>query len=62
MKKWNSALVYSALAKEVTMATIYRDKNNLPPMKHELGVADLLKAVGTPDNEIWNEPIWGFEN
>jgi len=61
MKKGDSALVYSAFAKEVTMATIYRDKNNLPAIKNELGIEDFLKAVGTPHNELWNEPIWDLK-
>ena len=58
MQKGDSAMVHSAFAKEVTMATAFRDKNNNPVLEHENSIAGFLKAVGTPHPEVWYEEIW----
>lgn len=58
MSASDSAMVHSAFAKQVTMATIGKDKSGQPFIRNESGIADFLKAVGTPHPETWNEPIW----
>jgi hypothetical protein len=61
MSKGDSAMVHNAFAKEVTMATISKDKNGIPVIRHESSIDGFLKAVGTPHAESWNEPIWDLK-
>lgn len=58
MNKGDSALVRSAFAKEITMATVLKDKSGNTVVRRELSLAGFLKAVGTPHAEAWSEPIW----
>ena len=58
MSKGDSAMVHSAFTEVVTMASISQDKNGSPTIRHESGIDGFLKAVGTPHEDSWNEPIW----
>jgi len=58
MNLGDSALVRSAFAKEVTMATVLKDKSGNLVVRRESSIAGFLKAVGTPHPEPWSEPIW----
>lgn len=58
MNKGDSALVHSAFAKEITMATVTKDKTGNLIVRRENSLAGFLKAVGTPHPEPWSEPIW----
>ncbi|HNT50663.1 MAG TPA: nuclear transport factor 2 family protein [Cyclobacteriaceae bacterium] len=58
MNKGDSALVHSAFAKEITMATVTKDKAGNLVVRRENSLAGFLKAVGTPHPEPWSEPIW----
>ena len=60
MHEGDSSIVHSAFAENVTMATIYKDKNGAPMIRNESGIKDFLKAVGTPHSEKWSEPIWNL--
>ena len=60
MHEGDSSVVHSAFAVNVTMATIYKDKNGAPMIRNESGIKDFLKAVGTPHSEKWSEPIWNL--
>jgi len=57
----DSAMVRSAFAKEVTMATVYRDKQKNPTITRESSLEGFLKAVGTPHADQWNEEIWNID-
>lgn len=59
MNLGDSAMVHSAFAKEVTMATVMKDKSSNLVVRRESSIAGFLKAVGTPHPEPWSEPIWG---
>ncbi|MEO7989855.1 MAG: nuclear transport factor 2 family protein [Chryseolinea sp.] len=61
MEKGDSAKLHSTFAQQITMATIFRDKNNTPVIEHESSVADFLKAIGTPHPEIYYEEIWNLK-
>lgn len=61
MQMGDSAMVRSVFAKEATMATVYRDKQNNPVITRESSLAGFLKAVGTPHADQWNEEIWDIE-
>lgn len=58
MEKGDSAMVSSSFAKEITMATTQRDKENNPQLVQESSMDGFLRAVGTPHPEIWYEEIW----
>ncbi len=58
MNLGDSAMVRSAFAKEVTMATVTKDKSGNQVVRRESSLAGFLKAVGTPHPEPWSEPIW----
>lgn len=58
MNLGDSAMVHSAFAKEVTMATVMKDKSGNLVVRRESSIAGFLKAVGTPHPEPWSEPIW----
>jgi len=60
MEKGDSAMVHSAFAPNVTMATVYRDKANTPQIKFENSLVEFLKAVGTPHADTWYEEIWNL--
>ncbi|HYF70348.1 MAG TPA: nuclear transport factor 2 family protein [Ohtaekwangia sp.] len=61
MEKGDSAMVHAAFAKDITMATIFRNKNNEPVIHHESSLNDFLKAVGTPHEEVWYEEFWNLK-
>lgn len=58
MNQGDSAMVRSAFAREVTLATIFTDKTGKVVLRRESSLASFLKAVGTPHPEPWSEPIW----
>jgi len=61
MEKGDSAMVRATFAKEITMATMRRDKENNPVLVRESSMDGFLKAVGTPHPEIWYEEIWNIK-
>jgi Putative lumazine-binding len=61
MQLGDSAMVRIVFAKEVTMATVYRDKQNNPVVTRESSIDGFLKALGTPHTDPWNEEIWDIE-
>ena len=61
MARGDSAMVRSSFAAQVTMATISKGKTGQPVIRYENGINGLLKAVGTPHSETWNEPIWDLK-
>jgi hypothetical protein len=58
MNKGDSAMVHSAFAKEITMATVTKDKAGNVVVRRENSLAGFLKAIATPRAEPLNEPIW----
>lgn len=61
MKLGDSAMVRTIFDKEVTMATVSRDKQNNPMITRESSISGFLKAVGTPHPDQWNEEIWDID-
>ena len=61
MEKGDSAMVSTAFANEVTMATAFRDKNNNPGLRREYSIKEFLQAVGKPHPDIWYEEIWNLK-
>lgn len=60
MEKGDSAMVRAAFAEEVTLASVFRDKNMNPALRRESSLDDFLKAVGTPHQQTWYEETWGL--
>jgi hypothetical protein len=58
MQKADSAWLHQAFTHEATMAIIGTDKEGKPFIRYESSVDKLLKAVGTPHAEVFNEMIW----
>ncbi|MCW5911848.1 MAG: nuclear transport factor 2 family protein [Cyclobacteriaceae bacterium] len=58
MNKGDSALVHSAFAKEITMATVTIDKAGNVVVRRENSLTGFLKAIATPRPEPFSEPIW----
>jgi len=58
MNLGDSAMVHSAFSEGATMASVGRDKAGKVTLKRESSIAGFLKAVGSPHNEPWSEPIW----
>jgi len=58
MRLGDSAMVHTAFAEGATMASVGKDKAGKVTLKRESSIAGFLKAVGSPHNEPWSEPIW----
>jgi len=61
MYKADSTMVRSAFAKEVTMATAFRNKEGNPVLRREYSINDFVKAVGQPQAEPLSEEIWNIK-
>jgi hypothetical protein len=61
MQNGDSAIVRSTFAKEVTLVTMRRNKENKSSISRENSIDGFLKAVGTPHPDIWNEEIWNLK-
>lgn len=61
ISKGDSALVHSAFTTHISMATISKDKNGNPAIRYESSLDGFLKAVGTPHDNVWSEPIWDIK-
>jgi len=59
MHQGDSSTVHRVFYNQVTLATITKDKNGKPIIRHELSVDAFLKAIGTPHTEKYNEETWG---
>lgn len=58
MNLGDSALVHSAFTASPSMATVFKNKEGVISLRQEGHLADFLKAIGTPHEEKWSEPIW----
>lgn len=61
IEKGDSTMVRNAFTKEVTMASVFRDKNGNPMLRRETSLASFLKAVGTPHDVTWYEEVWNLK-
>jgi|SRR5688572_29238239 len=61
MNKADSAMLRSAFAKEVTMATAARNKEGNPVLRRENSIHDFVKQVGSQKPGILSEEIWGLK-
>jgi hypothetical protein len=57
----DSSKVRSVFAKNISMATVLRDKNGAPMLRQEASLNGFLKAIGTPHPEKWTEEIWDVQ-
>ncbi len=58
IQKADSALLHQAFTHDVTMATIGTNKDGKQFIRYESSLDRLLKAVGTPHAQVFNEMIW----
>lgn len=57
MRTNDSTLLKSCFHSKVRMSTVAVDKEGNTRL-HESDLAGFAKAVGTPKDDVWNEPIW----
>ncbi len=58
MNLGDSAMVHCAFTADATMASVGKDKSGNVVLKRESSISGFLKAVGSPHQELWSEPIW----
>jgi len=58
MNLGDSAIVHSAFSNNASMASIGKDKTGKVVLRRESSISAFLKAVGSPHQEPWSEPIW----
>ncbi len=58
MNLGDSAMVHASFTRSPTMATVFKNKDGAITLRQETDLAGFLKAVGTPHEEKWAEPIW----
>jgi hypothetical protein len=61
MELGDSAMARNTFAKQVTTATVFRDKAGNAGIHREESVAGFMKAIGTPHKEVWYEEIWNLQ-
>ena len=61
MQKGDSAMVRSTFARDVTLATVRRNKENKSTLHRENSVDGFMKAVGTPRPDGWYEEVWNVK-
>lgn len=60
MRQGDSAMVSTSFVKDAEMHTIFKDKDGNPVLRKG-SLPRFLTAVGTPHEQIWDEPIWDIE-
>ncbi len=60
MEKSDSAMVRNAFTKEITMATVAKNKNNEPALHRESSLDGFLTAVASPKQQPWHEEFWNL--
>ena len=60
MMKGDSALVHTAFTDDATMVSVGKDRNGIFSIRRQT-IEPFLKAIGTPHDEIWQEPIWDIK-
>jgi hypothetical protein len=61
MELGDSAMAHKTFSKQVTTATIFKDKSGNPVLRREDSIDGFLKAIGTAHKETWYEEIWNLE-
>lgn len=61
MHKGDSVLARIAFHESVTMATAFRNRDNVPVLRKETSIDDFMKMIGTPRPEPVTEEIWNVE-
>jgi len=61
MELGDSAMARQCFAKDVTTATVVKDKTGKAVIHREQSVAGFMKAIGTPHKEVWYEEIWNLQ-
>ena len=57
----DSALARSTFSKDVTTATIFKNKTGEIVLHHENSIADFMKAIAAPHKDVWHEEIWDLK-
>lgn len=60
MRAGDSALVSSVFDRDARMLTTFYDREGTPQLRKG-SLANFLKAVGTPHEQVWDERIWSYD-
>ena len=60
MRAGDSSIVRSVFHDQVEMYTSFTDREGKPALKKD-DVEKFIAAVGSPHDDIWDEPIWDSE-
>ena len=60
MRLGDSAMVHSTFMEAAQMYTVVRNKEGQPILRKG-SLQKFLDAVGSPHDQVWNEPIWDIE-
>jgi hypothetical protein len=61
MQLGDSAMARSTFTKDVTTATVFKDKAGNVVLRQENSISDFMKAIGTQRQSIWYEEIWNVK-
>ena len=61
MQMGDSTMARNTFAKDVTTATVSRNKNGEAVLVQENSIADFMKAIGTPHAGTWYEEMWDLK-
>jgi hypothetical protein len=61
MREADSSKVHSTFRDNPQLYTSYNDKEGKAVLRKDDGLQKFLNAVGTPHDQVWDEPIWNIQ-
>lgn len=61
MQMGDSTMARNTFAKDVTTASVSRNKNSEAVLVQENSISDFMKAIGSPHEGIWYEEMWDLK-
>jgi hypothetical protein len=61
MQMGDSTMARNTFAKDVTTASVSRNKNSEAILVQENSIADFMKAIGSPHEGTWYEEMWDLK-
>jgi len=61
MREADSSKVHSTFGNDPQLYTSFTNREGKAVLRKDEGLQKFLDAVGTPDDEIWDEPLWNVQ-
>lgn len=58
MRLGDSSMIRSTVTRDVSLITVFQNKQGEPVLKKEESIDPFLKSIATPHDQPYNEPIW----